>query len=110
MSEESLVSDGDHVAVLVRVQGTNTRAAHGFEPTGRAIDLHHIHVFQVSDSGASRWWPGRDDLALLIQLGVFVPPDRAEQVGWLHGEGGSTSGGAGRGPVTTTIERTAQGE
>lgn len=42
-------------------------------------------IFEGSASRSMRWWPGRDDLALAIQLGLFNPPSGADGPGWILG-------------------------
>jgi predicted ester cyclase len=41
---------------------------------GKPYSVKHIHVFRVSDGLIAEHWAARDDLALLLQLGVISPP------------------------------------
>jgi predicted ester cyclase len=41
---------------------------------GKPYSVKHIHIFRVSDGLIAEHWAARDDLALLLQLGVISPP------------------------------------
>jgi len=40
---------------------------------GKPYSVKHIHIFRVSDGLIAEHWAARDDLALLLQLGVISP-------------------------------------
>lgn len=86
---EDLLADGPWLAARLRVRGTNLRSAWGLEPTGRAMDLAHMHVFWVPDRSTLRIWPGRDDLALALQLGLFRSEAESGDTRWVMPAGGA---------------------
>lgn len=77
-----IVEHGAQVWSRVRMQGSQTgpfvrfrdgRPDQVFPPTGREIDVEHIHIFTLRDGQVVLHEAIRDDLAMLRQLG-FLPP------------------------------------
>lgn len=75
MTIESIVEEGDLVAVHVLSQGTNSGPLNGvMPPTGRPFSASQSHWFRVEDGRLAEHWATRDDLPAMIQLGVISPP------------------------------------
>lgn len=72
---ERLVAEDDLVAALVCARGTNTGRLNGFlPPSGRTFEYMQTHWFRVADGRLCEHWATRDDLAVMLQLGVVTPP------------------------------------
>jgi predicted SnoaL-like aldol condensation-catalyzing enzyme len=75
MTIESLLAEGDEVAVRLTARGTNRGPIGGvIPPTGRAFVASQCHWFRVQDGKLAEHWAVRDDLSAMIQLGVVRPP------------------------------------
>jgi predicted ester cyclase len=76
MTIESMVEEGDLVAVRVHSEGTNLGKLNGMiPPTGRRFSATQSHWFRVdSDGRLAEHWATRDDLPTMMQLGVIQPP------------------------------------
>jgi predicted ester cyclase len=75
MTIESIVEEGDLVAVRVLSEGTNTGMLNGVvPPTGRRFSAAQSHWFRVADGRLAEHWATREDLPTMIQLGVIAPP------------------------------------
>ena len=75
MTIESLVADGDMVAVRVRSAGTNRGKLGGFAPpTNRRFVADQSHWYRVAGGRLCEHWATRDDLSTMLQLGVIQPP------------------------------------
>lgn len=75
MRIESIVSDGDTVAVLVWSEGTNLGKLNGvIPPTGKRFAGRQSHWYRVEDGKLAEHWAVRDDLATMLQLGVLNLP------------------------------------
>jgi predicted ester cyclase len=90
---DELIAEGDMVACRLTVSGTygeippipveGAVLMHA-APTGKPYVVQHVHVFRVVDGKVTDHRAVRDDLGLLLQLGVFAPPQPASAV---SGEG-----------------------
>jgi predicted ester cyclase len=75
MAIESLVAEGDMVAVRVRSAGTNRGKLGGFAPpTNKRFVAQQSHWYRVADGRLCEHWATRDDLSTMLQLGVIKPP------------------------------------
>ncbi len=75
MAIESVVAEGDMVALLVRASGTNLGLLAGFAPpTNKRFVTHQSHWYRVLDGKLCEHWATRDDLSAMLQLGVIHPP------------------------------------
>jgi predicted ester cyclase len=75
-----LVADGDSVVALSRVTGTHLGVGHlplnggllvDVQPTGRKIDVAHIHWFKVRGGQIVDHYVARDDVGMYKQLGIL---------------------------------------
>lgn len=46
----------------------------GVPPTGLPVEIAVIHVYRVTEGRIAEHWEARDDVAMLVQLGVLRPP------------------------------------
>jgi len=75
MTIESIIAEGDEVAVRVSARGTNRGPIGGvIPPTGREFVAGQTHGFRVADGKLAEHWAVRDDLSAMLQLGVLQPP------------------------------------
>jgi predicted ester cyclase len=82
MTFESLVAEGDMVAVRVRATGTNRGKLGGVAPpTNRRFVADQSHWYRVTDGRLCEHWATRDDLSTMVQLGVIQPPGRPARAG-----------------------------
>jgi predicted ester cyclase len=68
---EDFVAEGDKVLVRLRVKGTHTGTFGDLAPTGRAIDIAVLDLFQVRDGVLVEHWALLDNLGMLRQLGAL---------------------------------------
>jgi predicted ester cyclase len=75
MAIQSLIAEGEMVAVRVRSAGTNRGKLGGFAPpTNRGFVADQSHWYRVADRKLCEHWAIRDDLSTMLQLGVIQPP------------------------------------
>ena len=75
MTIEAMVSEGDTVAVRVLSEGTNLGPLNGvMPPTGRCFGARQSHWYRVADGKLAEHWATREDLPIMLQLGVIQPP------------------------------------
>jgi predicted ester cyclase len=68
---EDFVAEGDKVLVRLRVKGTHTGAFGDMAPTGRAIDIAVLDLFEIRDGVLVEHWALLDNLGMLRQLGAL---------------------------------------
>jgi predicted ester cyclase len=72
---EAIIAQGDVVASRVRATGSNLGRLNGFlPPSGRKFDYAQSHWFRIADGKLAEHWAVRDDLTVMLQLGVVSPP------------------------------------
>jgi steroid delta-isomerase-like uncharacterized protein len=69
---ESVVADGDTVAVRYAERGTSKVAFRGFPATGKSYEVVAMEFFAMKDGKIHRRWGARDSAAIYRQLG-FTP-------------------------------------
>jgi steroid delta-isomerase-like uncharacterized protein len=75
MSIESILAEGDEVAVRLTARGTNHGPIGGVVPaTGRQFAAAQSHWFRIENGKLAEHWAVRDDLTTMLQLGVLRPP------------------------------------
>ena len=75
MTIESLVAEGDMVAVRVRSAGTNRGRRGGFAPpTNKRFVADQSHRYRVANGRLCEHWATRDDLSTMLQLGLIERP------------------------------------
>lgn len=72
---EDQIAEGDKVVTRLTAYGTHKGPLPGgIEATGRDISETAVAIHRVEDGRIAEHWSARDDLGLLIQLGVVSPP------------------------------------
>jgi len=72
---DTVIGEGDFVAIRSHVAGTHLGTYRGIPPTGRPIAQTQLHMFHVADGHIQETWHEIDGLGILQQLGVFPPGD-----------------------------------
>ena len=67
---EDAFGDEDRVAIRCTARGTHLGEFLGRQPTGRSFAAQQIHLFRVRDGQIAEHWAGRDDVAMMRQLGL----------------------------------------
>jgi predicted ester cyclase len=80
---EDAAADGETVALRGTMTATHEGDLMGIAPTGKRVAASQSHWFRVVDGKISEHWAVRDDLSMLLQLGVI--PEHGQP-----GEAGST--------------------
>lgn len=73
MQVHEVMADGDLVAYRATLTGTHEGKLFGMEPTGKSFQVEHMHMLRMRDGKASEHWAARDDLGMLMQLGIIPP-------------------------------------
>ena len=68
---ESMLADGDDVAVRSRMKGTHTGAFMGIPATNKAVDVEAIDWVRVKDGKATEHWGVTDVASLMAQIGAM---------------------------------------
>ncbi len=68
---EDEIAEGDKVVQLVTMSGRHTGPLMGREPTDKAFAVRHIYIWRIADGKIADHWGSRDDLGLLVQLGLL---------------------------------------
>jgi predicted ester cyclase len=78
-------ADGNKAVIHVRFTGKHTGDFLGVAPTGRDVSIEHMHIYRIEDGLVREHWGCRQDLFLVLQLGLveldlrpFVPESAAE--------------------------------
>lgn len=75
MTIESVVSEGDTVAVRVLSEGTNLGKLNGvIPPTDKRFSGRQSHWYRVEDGKLAEHWAIREDLGTMLQLGILQLP------------------------------------
>jgi predicted ester cyclase len=75
MTIEAIIADADLVACRILSEGTNLGKLNSVvPPTGRRFAAHQSHWFRVEGGKLAEHWATRDDLPMLLQLGLIQPP------------------------------------
>jgi len=78
MTIEALIAQEDMVACRVFTEGTNLGKFNGvLPPTGKRFAARQSHWFRVDGNKLVEHWATREDLSVLVQLGIIQPPGRA---------------------------------
>ena len=75
MTIEAIASEGDVVAARVLTEGTDLGKLNGVvPPTGKHFSARQSHWFRVEAGKLAEHWATRDDLTVMLQLGVVPRP------------------------------------
>jgi steroid delta-isomerase-like uncharacterized protein len=89
---EQIVAEGDRVAYLGTISGTNDGVLFGFPPTGKKMAVRGINFFRLKDGKIVERWGQFDVLGLMQQLGLAPAPGEQPPAG----DQPPTAGGARR--------------
>lgn len=70
-----MIAEGDKVAYITTGTGTHTGPLGDIPPTGRRVEVVNYIVHRIQDGKIDETWIGWDNLATLVQLGLFPPPE-----------------------------------
>jgi predicted ester cyclase len=68
---DTMVAEGDMVAIRGRMQGTNIGSYNGMPPTGKKIEMGYISVCRIAGGKIVESWRYSDTLGMMQQLGVI---------------------------------------
>jgi steroid delta-isomerase-like uncharacterized protein len=71
---DTLVAEGDRVAFWGTFSGTHRGPMGPFPPTGKRMESDCAGIFRIEGGRIAELWVTWDNLAGLIQLGLFLPP------------------------------------
>jgi len=76
MTIEAIASEDDVVAARVLTEGTNLGKLNGVvPPTGKRFSARQSHWFRVEEGKLAEHWAIRDDLTVMLQLGLVPRPE-----------------------------------
>jgi steroid delta-isomerase-like uncharacterized protein len=71
---DDMIAEGDQVAYRMTGTGTQQGTFLGIAPTGRQTTIIIIEFARFASGKIVEQWGTRDDLDMLLQLGVLYPP------------------------------------
>ena len=71
---ELMIAEGDKVAYITTGTGTHAGPMGDIPPTGKRIEVTNYTVQRIENGRIAETWIGWDNLAALVQLGLFPPP------------------------------------
>lgn len=81
---EELTASGPNVVARCRFRGTHKGVGKlpvnggllvDVAPTGKFMDVQHIHWYVLKDGLVTTHWANRDDVGMMQQLGLLAKPD-----------------------------------
>jgi predicted ester cyclase len=79
---QDLIAEGEQVVMRCTLTGTHQGVFPGFlevPPTGRRFEQRQIHILRVQNSQLTEHFVVRDDLSMMLQLGIISAPQPQEQ-------------------------------
>jgi steroid delta-isomerase-like uncharacterized protein len=74
---EDQLADGDKVVTRLTAHGRHDGDLPGPIPaTGNELHMSAVAIHRIADGKIAEHWSGKDELGLMIQLGVVEPPDQ----------------------------------
>jgi len=73
MEVHQVLAEGDLVAYRATLSGTHGGALLGIPATGKTFASQQMHFLRLKDGRAVEHWACRDDLGMLMQLGIIPP-------------------------------------
>jgi len=74
---EDLIAEGDRVVVRLMCRGTHRGEFMGISPTGRQVNVTAISILRFAGGKVVERWNNTDNLGMLQQFGVVLPPGQA---------------------------------
>lgn len=75
---ELMVAEDDKVAYITTGTGTHQGEFGGIPATGKRVEIKNFIVHRIEDGRIAETWTGWDNLAFLMQVGLFPPPPSPE--------------------------------
>jgi predicted ester cyclase len=72
---EDEIAEGDKVVQRATMSGRHVGPLMGRAPSGRAFAVPHVYIWRIADDKIVEHWGSRDDLGMLMQLGLLPGPD-----------------------------------
>ena len=73
-----MIAEGDKVAYITTMTGTQTGQMGDFPASGKKISLVNIIIHRFENGKIAETWVSWDNVAFLTQLGFFPPPGAVE--------------------------------
>lgn len=74
-----MVAEGDKVACITRGTGTHEGAFGDVPATGKRVEIMNFIVHRIEDGKIAETWTGWDNLAFLMQVGLFPPAEEGSR-------------------------------
>lgn len=74
---ESLVAEGDNIAVKLMQQGTHKAQYEGIAASGKSVTNPAMHLMTILNGKVKQWWALEDNLGFMQQLGMELKPTKA---------------------------------
>ncbi len=71
---DDVIAEGEKVVAYVTMRGTHQGEFQGIAATGKEVEAKAVHIFRLVGGKAVEHWAVRDDLTVLLQLGVRALP------------------------------------
>jgi len=71
---QSMVAEGDQVAVRALYRGTQTGPMGPFPPSGKTLEIPFLAFLRIADGKIAEMWVEWDNLSALTRLGHLPPP------------------------------------
>lgn len=71
---EFMIAEGDKVAYMTTGTATHTGPMGDIPPTGKKVAVTNFIIQRIENGKIAETWIGWDNLAALVQLGLFPPP------------------------------------
>jgi steroid delta-isomerase-like uncharacterized protein len=71
LEQDAVIVDGDHVAIFATASGTDHGGFMGMPPTGRAVKVPIVFLYEVRDGLIVRDRRVYDFTSVLIQVGIL---------------------------------------
>ncbi len=71
---EFMIAEGDKVAYMTTGTATHTGPMGDIPPTGKKVAVTNFTIQRIENGKIAETWIGWDNLAALVQLGLFPPP------------------------------------
>ena len=72
---EDMIAQGDKVVTRLSAYGTQTGELSGIPPTDKQVSMTAIAIHRIANGKIVEHWSELDNLGMMQQLGVVLPPD-----------------------------------